>query len=151
MANRSGLRLGGATRSAAFFFLLRGTVALTLGRLFSVPNGTLVVGEGDHELLRAASRCTHWNWTGRYRILGRRPYSCRVRRRVVDFIEYLNFRGFTAEPWCSAVRRRGRCQATSNGLSFAFEDEASKKDQGVAQALAPGPRIAKGRGALRDP
>jgi len=49
MANRSGLRLGGATRSAAFFFLLRGTVALTLGRLFSVPNGTLVVGEGEHE------------------------------------------------------------------------------------------------------
>ena len=31
------------------FFLLRGTVALTLGRLFSVPNGTLVVGEGEHE------------------------------------------------------------------------------------------------------
>ena len=25
------------------------------------------------------------------------------------------------------------------------------KDQGVAQALAPGPRIAKGRGALCDP
>ena len=47
---------------------------------------------------RVFSPCTHWNWTGRYRILGRRLYICRVRRRVVDFIEYLNFRGFTAEP-----------------------------------------------------
>ena len=50
-------------------------------------------------------------------------------------------------PRCSAVRRRGRCQATSSGLSFLrWRTKRQKKGQGVAHALAPGPRIAKGWG-----
>jgi len=34
---------------------------------------------------------------------------------------------------------------------FPRRTKRQEKDQGVAQALAPGPRIAKGRGALRNP
>ena len=42
------------------------------------------------------------------------------------------------------MRKRGRCQChKQRSLFFALKDEASKKDQGVAQALAPGLCIAK--------
>jgi len=47
----------------------------------------------------------------------------------------------------------GRRPRYGGGASAFRKDccEVHKKGQGVAQALAPGLRIAKGRGALRDP
>ena len=72
-------------------------------------------------------------------MLGRRPDICRVRRRVVNFVEYLNFRGFTAEP----------------GARLCVGEAVAKPQAAVSllhlpKPWAPGPRIAKGRGALRD-
>ena len=62
---------------------------------------------------------------------------------MVDFIEYLNFRGFTAEPGARLCVGEAVAKPQAAVSLLHLRAKRQKKDQGVAQTLVPGHALRK--------